>query len=100
MDLDRSSRAVPSPAAPLVRELVPVGGQLHLLIAHMEQWSAEGHSAADAPPIPDVLAALLDGVLAPLARRHPDDVLAATRVLREVGVAIEREILLVVPDRD
>ena len=99
MDLDRSSRAVPSPAAPLVRELVPVAGQLHMVLAHMEQCSAEGRSAADAPPIPDVLAALLDDVLGPLARRRPEDVAAATRVLRAVGEAIERDLFLVTPDR-
>ena len=100
MDLDRSTRAVPSPVAPLVRALVPVAGQLHEVLAHMELCSAQGRSHPDAPPIPDVLAALLDGILAPLARRRPEDAEAATRVLRGVSEAIERELLLVTPDRD
>ena len=96
----RSTKPVPSPAAPLVGALVPVAWQLHAVLAHMEQFDAESRSAADAPAIPDVLATLLEGVLTPLARRRGDDLETAARVLRDVGEAIERELFLVSPPRD
>jgi hypothetical protein len=60
----------------------------------MEQFEADGVAHPDAPPIPDVPAALLTGVLAPLARRRPDDLATAAAVLDEVGRAIEDEFLL------
>lgn len=89
--------AMPAKARPFVEELVPLAGQLHLVLAHMEQFQADGHSAPDAPPIADVLAGLLDGVLAPLARERADDLAAAAGVLAAVAAAIESELFLVVP---
>jgi len=99
MDLHRPTAPVPSPAEPLVRELVPVAGQLHAVLAHMEQFAAHAPPDACAPPIPDVLAGLLEGILTPLARGRGDEVAAAGALLREVGAAIERELYLVNPDR-
>ena len=92
--------AMPAKARPFVEQLVPLAGQLHLLLAHMEQFQADGHSAPDAPPIPDVLASLLDGILAPLARERPDDLAVAAGVLAEVAKAVESELFLVEPPKD
>ncbi|MDP9418330.1 MAG: hypothetical protein M3P48_11010 [Actinomycetota bacterium] len=100
MDLLRPTNPVPSPAAPLVAALVPVAWQLHAVLAHMEQFDADSRSAGDAPPIPDVLATLLESVLTPLARRRPDDLLTAARILRDASEAIERELFVVTPPRD
>jgi hypothetical protein len=88
-------RAVPSPAEPLARELVQTGGQLHLVLAHMEQYVANGDAAPDTPPIPEVLASLLSDILTPLARTRPADVAAAAAILEEVGKIIESELFLV-----
>ena len=100
MDHLRPTDPVRSPAEPLVRELVPVAWQLHAVLAHMKQFDAESRSTADAPPIPEVLATLLESVLTPLARRRGEDLAIAARVLRDVGEAIERELFLVGPPRD
>jgi hypothetical protein len=86
---------IPSKASPFVEQLVPLAGQLHRLLTHMEQFEAEGH----APPVPDVLASLLDSVLTPLARRRPDDLATAADVLKAVAKIIEEELFLVDPDR-
>jgi hypothetical protein len=86
--------AIPSKAWPFVEQLVPLAGQLHLLLAHMEQFEADGHPAPDAPPIPEVLAGLLDGVLTPLGRERPADLAAAADVLAAVAKAIEDELFL------
>lgn len=88
-------QAIPSKAWPFVEQLVPLAGQLHLLLAHMEQFQADGHSAPDGPPVPDVLASLLDSVLTPLGRRRPDDLAAAADVLRAVAKVVEDELFLV-----
>ena len=90
---------MPSKARPFVEQLVPLAGQLHLLLGHMEQFQADGHSAPDAPPVPDVLATLLDGVLTPLARRRAEDLAAAADVLAAVSKAVEEELFLVEPPR-
>jgi hypothetical protein len=86
---------IPSKAHPFVEQLVPLAGQLHRVLSHMEQFEAEGH----APPVPDVLASLLDSILTPLARRRPDDLAAAADVLRAVSKVIEEELFLVDPER-
>jgi hypothetical protein len=65
----------------------------------MEQFRDAGHSAPGAPPVPDVLASLLDGVLTPLGRKRPDDLAAAAEVLAEVARTIESELFLVDPSR-
>ena len=91
--------AIPSKAWPFVEQLVPLAGQLHQLLTHMEHFQAEGHSAPDAPPVPDVLASLLDSVLTPLARRRADDLAAAADVLKAVGKVVEEELFLVEPPR-
>jgi len=90
-------RTIPSKAGPFVEQLVPLAGRLHLLLSHMEQFEAVGHCAADAPPVPDVLARLLDSVLAPLAERRADDLATAADVLPAVGKVIEAELFLVEP---
>ena len=82
-----------------MRELVPLAGQLHVVLTHMEQFQAEGLSARDAPPIPDVLAALLVRTLASLARRQPEELGVAGAVLAEVARAVEDELLLLPVDR-
>jgi hypothetical protein len=69
-----------------------------MVLAHMEQHLANGDSAPDAPPIPDVLASLLSDILTPLARRRRDDVATAADILALVGATIERELFLVVGD--
>lgn len=94
MHADRSSKPAPSPAEPFVRALVPLAGQLHLLLTHMERFEEEGLSHPDAAPVPDVLAALLTGILAPLARRRPDDLDVAATLLDEVGRAVEDELFV------
>jgi hypothetical protein len=93
------ARAVPSPAEPLARQLTEVGGQLHMVLAHMEQHLANGDSAPGAPPIPDVLASLLCDILTPLSRRRRRDVATAAAVLAQVGAVIESELHLVSRDR-
>jgi hypothetical protein len=76
--------AIPSKARPLVEQLVPVGARLHVVLAHLE--------ACGAPDAPGALAGLLDAILTPLARRRPDDLALAARVLEEVAAAIEEEL--------
>ena len=89
--------AIPSKARPFVEQLVPLAGRLHLLLSHMEQFQADGHSAPDAPPVPDVLANLLESVLTPLARRRAGDLAAAADVLAAVTKVVESELFLVEP---
>jgi hypothetical protein len=89
--------AIPSKAWPFVEQLVPLAGQLHLLLTHMEQFEADGRSAPDAPPVPDVLAGLLDSVLTPLGRRRADDLAVAADVLAAVARVVEEELFLVTP---
>jgi hypothetical protein len=84
-----------SKARPFVEQLVPLAGQLHLLLSHMEQFEADGHCAPDAPPVPDVLASLLDSVLAPLGEERADDLATAADVLAAVAKVIEAELFLV-----
>ena len=93
----RMDHTIPSKAWPLVEQLVPLAGQLHLLLSHMEQFAADGHSAADAPPVPEVLASLLDSVLVPLGERRADDLATAADVLAAVREVIEAELFLVEP---
>ena len=92
-------QAIPSKAWPFVEQLVPLAGQLHQLLAHMEQFEADGHSAPDAPPVPDVLASLLDSILTPLGRRRPDDLANAADVLQAVAKVVDEELFLVDPQR-
>jgi hypothetical protein len=92
-------QAIPSKAWPFVEQLVPLAGQLHLLLNHMEQFEADGHSAPGAPPVPDVLASLLDSVLTPLGRQRPDDLAQAADVLAAVAKVVEEELFLVEPRR-
>jgi hypothetical protein len=89
----------PCKAWPFVEELVPLAGQLHLLLSQMEHFEADGHSAPDAPPVPDVLASLLDSVLAPLGERRADDLATAADVLAAVAEVVEAELFLVEPPR-
>lgn len=91
--------AIPSKAWPFVEQLVPLAGQLHALLTHMEQFQADGHSAPGAPPVPDVLASLLDNVLTPLGRRRPGDLADAADVLQAVAKVVEEELFLVDPQR-
>lgn len=96
MDTDRpASRPVPSKARPFVAELVPLAGQLHVVLEHMEAFRDEGAPGAGAAPVADVLAALLEDVLAPLARRRPADLARAASVLRDVSRAVEEGLYLV-----
>jgi hypothetical protein len=88
---------IPSKAWPFVEQLVPLAGQLHVLLSHMEQFEADGHSAPDAPPVPEVLASLLDSVLAPLGDDRADDLATAADVLAAVAKVIEAELFLVEP---
>ena len=99
MDLLRPFSPVPSPAAPLVAALVPVACRLHAVLAHMERFSEEAAPDASLPPVPDVLAGLLDGVLGPLAKGCPREAETAAWLLGEIGGQIERELFLVAPDR-
>ena len=92
--------AIPPKAAPLVEQLVAVGGQLQSLLVHMEAAAAANGAALEAGAVPDVLRELLGAVLAPLARRRPEDCAIAGTVLEEVGATIEAELFLVPPDRD
>jgi hypothetical protein len=78
--------AIPSKAHPLAEQLVAVGGQLHLMLSHLE--------ACDAPDPVEALTGLLDAILTPLARRRPDDVALAADVLAGVAAAIEDELLV------
>jgi hypothetical protein len=87
----------PCKAWPFIAQLVPLAGQLHLLLSHVEQFEADGHSAADAPPVPEVLASLLDSVLAPLGGERADDLATAADVLAAVAKVIEAELFLVEP---
>jgi hypothetical protein len=96
--MDPIDRAIPSPAEPFVRELVPLAGQLHLVLSHMEQFVADGDATAPMPPIPDALAGLLDGILTPLARSRPEELEVAADVLHAVSDAVAAEILLVEPE--
>jgi hypothetical protein len=88
---------IPSKAWPFVEQLVPLAGRLHLLLSHMEHFAADGRSATDAPPVPDVLATLLDSVLASLGERRADDLATAADVLAAVGKVIEAELIVVEP---
>ena len=60
----------------------------------MEQFEAEGLAHPDAPPVPEVLDALLTRTLAPLARRRAENLGEAAAVLAEVARAIEDELVL------
>ena len=88
---------MPAKARPFVEQLVPLAGQLHAILTHMERFRDSEGAADDAPPIPEVLASLLDGALTPLARRRPDELAAAALVLAEVARTIEEELFLVPP---
>jgi hypothetical protein len=77
--------AMPSKAWPFVEQLVPLAAQLHLLLAHIEQYAVDDETA---------LAGLLDGVLTPLGRERPADLAAAADVLAAVANAIESELFL------
>ncbi len=98
VSMEPLDRAVPSPAEPFVRALVPLAGQLHMVLSHMEQFAEERDPAADVPPVPDILAGLLDSILTPLARRRPDDLARATEVLDAVAKTVESELFLVSRD--
>jgi hypothetical protein len=73
---------------------VPLAGQLHLLLTHMEQFEAEGLGHPDAPPIPHVLAGVLVQALARLARERPGDLAVAADLLDAVSRAVEEEIFV------
>jgi hypothetical protein len=88
---------IPSKAWPLVEQLVPLAGQLHRLLSHMEQFEADGHCAPDAPPVPDVVASLLDSVLAPLGEQRAEDLATAADVLAAVAKVVDEELFLVEP---
>jgi len=88
---------IPSKAWPFVEQLVSLAGRLHLLLSHMERFESDGHGAADAPPVADVLASLLDGVLAPLGDERGDDLATAADVLAAVASVVEAELFLVEP---
>ena len=89
--------AIPAKAAPLAEQLVAIGAQLHVILAHMEAWEADHGPRPDGASVPAILAELLESVLAPFARRSPDDAAAATRILTEVAAIIEGELFLVRP---
>jgi hypothetical protein len=95
--MSTTRRAVPAPAEPFVRELVPLAGRLHLVLTHMEAHREAGEPPPDAPAVAEVLAGLLLDVLAPLGRRRGADLAVAAAVLREAGEAIERDLFLVAP---
>jgi hypothetical protein len=99
MDPLRPTSPIPSPAAPLVAALVPVASQLHAVLAHMERCSEEAPPDASVPPVPEVLAGLLETVLGPLAKRCSREAETAAWLLGEVAEQIERELFLVTPDR-
>jgi hypothetical protein len=87
--------AIPAKAAPLAGQLVAVGAQLHVLLAHMEAWEADNGPRPDGATVPQILAELLGTVLAPFARHRADDAIATARVLAELGAIIEGELFLV-----
>jgi hypothetical protein len=91
--------ALPAKAAPLAEQLVAVGAQLHLVLAHMEAWEADNGPRPDGATVPQILTELLETVLAPFARHRAGDAVATARVLAEVGAIIEGELLLVDRER-
>ncbi len=99
MDPLRPTSSVPCPAAPLVAALVPVAWQLHAVLAHMERFGEQAPPDASPPPVPEVLAGLLEGVLGPLAKRCPREAETAAWLLERMGEKIERELFLAAPDR-
>ena len=89
---------IPPKAGPLVEQLVAVGGQLQSILVHMEAAAAANGSDLDARAVPDVLTELLGAILAPLARRRPEDCAIAGSVIEEVAATIESELFLVTLD--
>ena len=90
--------AIPPKAAPLVDQLVGVGGQLQSILVHMEAAAEANGDRLTNDSVVEVLTELLGSILAPMARRRPDDAAIAASVLEEVGATIEAELVLVAPD--
>jgi hypothetical protein len=89
------ARAIPPKAAPFVDQLVGVGGQLQSILVHMEAAAAANGDRLTSQSVVEVLTELLGSILAPMARRRPDDAAIAASVLEEVAATIEAELFLV-----
>jgi hypothetical protein len=84
------------PLDALVFQLVSTTGALMFIVGHMERSISSGRSAPDAPPVQEVLSALLRDVLAPLPERHGRAAIeTATTVLAEATEIACTELFLV-----
>lgn len=83
-----------------VAALIPTGGQVGAILAHMEAHHASGASTTEIPP-QDILAGLLVGaLLEELSAESLAALETGAALLDDVGSAIERQIFLVPPGGD
>ncbi len=88
-----------SPLDVFVEALVALGGPLTSIVEHMARAQAAGLSAPDAPSIPEVLTAMLRGVLDPLRDEFSaDEIETATEFVVRTCDRIVEEVLLVEPE--
>lgn len=82
-----------------VDELLACGAVLSQIIGHMVRFEAEGKSAPDAAPIPEVARELITGVLTDLKHHYSRrDLKVAARMVKEATDAMCSDIFMVDPD--
>lgn len=85
----------------LVGQLLGCGAVLSQIISHMVRYQAEGRSAPDAAPIPDVAHSLIRSVLGDVASAHSRrDLRSAAAIVSEATEAISEEIFMVPLDAE
>lgn len=87
------------PLDELVSELLSVGAVLSQIVARMVRFEAEGRTAPDAAPIPEVARTVLRDVLGDLRKRHSKrDIRVAAAIVAEATEAICNDVFFVEPD--
>jgi hypothetical protein len=85
----------------LVSQLLGCGAVLSQIISHMVRCEAEGRSAPDAAPIPEVAHSLIRSVLTDVGRaRSRRDLRSAAAIVSQVTEAISEEIFMVPLDAE
>lgn len=97
---DHADPTIPEDALDeLVFELLGVGAVLSQIVSHMIRSEAEGRTAPDAAPIPEVAHTVLRDVLSELRKRHSSrDLRIASAIVGEATEAICDGLFLVNPD--